>query len=169
MLRPIYLTAVLLGMAAQLTSSTGVSAADRPQLKEGLWEMTLVTAGSRRPPRTFKVCVDAKTLSLFERLGQTGPSEACSRNAVRTEGSRVIADAVCKIDTSQVTSHTEITYEGNTAFRTEIHAHYDPAFLGKTDSSSVRTAKWIGVCGADMHPGEVTTGAGIRLNLNELK
>lgn len=163
------LVAAVLGMAAQFSSFTGATAADRPRLKEGLWEMTLVTAGSRRPPRTFKLCVDAKTLSLFDRLAQTGPSEGCSRNTVRTEGSRVIADAVCKLESSQVTSHTEIAYESDTAFRTEIHAHYEPPFLGKTDSSSVRTAKWVGACGPNMRPGEVTTETGIKLNLNELR
>ena len=170
MSKPMHLTAAALALSATLSPFTGsATAADRPQLKPGLWEMTLVTAGSRRPLQTLKVCIDANTLSVFERLGQTGPSGACSKNTVRTEGSKVIADAVCKFDTSQITSHTETTYEGETAFRTEIHAHYEPAFLGKTDSSSVRTAKWVGACGGDMHPGDVTTEAGIKLNLNGIR
>jgi hypothetical protein len=167
MSRPAQLAGAVLGIVAQLSSFSGAMAADRPQLKPGLWEMALTVAGSRRPPRTYRLCVDAKTLSVFDRLAQSGPSQACSRNTVRTEGSRVIADAVCKVETSQVTTHTEITYQSETAFRSEIHAHYEPAFFGTTDSNSVRTAKWIGACSPDMHPGDVTTEAGIKLNLND--
>jgi len=155
-------------LAVSAVVASVAMAADRPLPKPGLWEITVSSEGSPRPPRTSRMCVDAATLGLLEKAGGGVGQLMCSRNDVRVVGKQVIADSVCKVESSTATTHTVISFDGNTAMRTDIHSHYEPAFVGKTDTSSVQTSRWIGECGADMKPGDVLIQGGIKINVNQL-
>jgi Protein of unknown function (DUF3617) len=138
-----------------------------PHLKPGLWQISAVTNHSRRP-RISKLCVDRSTLGLMVNVGATMPHPECSRNERHSAGTTMISDSVCRIGSSEQTTHSVVTYHGDSAYDVDIKAHYDPPFFGRSDSISHQSARWIGACPADMKPGEVLTPEGIKMNLAKL-
>lgn len=136
-----------------------------PQLKSGLWRITVQSANSRRPPRTSRLCVDDKTLSLLAGAGDTSQSQSCSRNDKHFDGARMIVDSVCRFGRSVATSHVVVTYNGEQAYRVESHSHYAPPFFGRTDTASQQSGTWAGQCPAGMKPGDMVTSEGMRINV----
>jgi hypothetical protein len=142
--------------------------ADVLQHRPGLWEMSVQSADSNRPARAYRLCLDASTEANLLQLAGAMPKEMCSKSGTRLEGAQRISDSVCSIGSSQATTHAVVTFDGDTAFRADIRIHYEPAFLGKTDSTVTQTGRWTGSCGAGMQPGDVVTATGMKLNLNHL-
>jgi len=156
--------------AAALASSIacGASIEDLPKRKPGLWEMSIVPGEGQRPAATSKVCLDAATDVELMRFGLGMTNELCSKRDLVVKGNVATIDAVCKIGTSQQTSHSTITYTGNSAYRSEIKAKYEPPFLGKSEATTIQEAKWTGPCPADMKPGDLVTGNGPKINLKDV-
>ena len=161
---------IVLFIALMLASSLGFGASleDLPKRKPGLWEMTIVSADSQRAAATSKVCIDAATDLELTRFGLGMTEQLCSKRELSVSGSTATIDTVCKIGTSQQTSHSTIRYTGNSVYRTEIKAKYDPPFLGKSETTTIQEAKWTGPCPADMKPGDLITGNGMKVNLKDL-
>ena len=161
---------IVLFIASALASSLafGASLEDLPKRKPGLWEMTITSAEGQRAATTNKVCIDAATDLELMRFGLGMTEQLCSKRDLSVSGSTATIDTVCKIGTSQQTSHSTIRYTGNSAYRTEIKAKYDPPFLGKSETTTIQEAKWTGPCPADMKPGDLVTGNGVKVNLKDL-
>ena len=161
---------ISLSIVAMLASSLafGASLEDLPRRKPGLWEMTIIPGEGQRAAPTSKVCIDAATDLELMRFGLGMTDQLCSKRDLSVSGSSATIDAVCKIGTSQQTSHSTIRYSGNSAYRTEIKAKYDPPFLGKSETTTIQEAKWTGPCPADMKPGDLVTGNGVKVNLKDL-
>ena len=151
---------------AMSCAALSAQAADPPKLQPGLWEMSTTVAGSQRPPRSVKICIGSDTLSLLSRLdGAEAQPQNCSKSNLQIEGARVTTDASCKLDSSQVSTHTVTTYQGGTAFHSETQAQYDPPLFGRRDLQTTRDAKRLGECTPDMRPGDVTLANGIKMNI----
>jgi len=151
------------------------SAVDFPKRKPGLWEITRPMPDPRFPPQVQRVCLDAATDALLYKFGMGAGRNLCSKLDVRNVGGKLEVDSVCKLGNSQMSSHTEMSFQGDTSYHEDIAVHYDPPLLGKTnDSKSTQDGKWIGACGADMKPGDMVTVPSpmnpmpLRLNLNEM-
>jgi hypothetical protein len=150
------------------TAALGASFEDLPKRKPGLWEMTMMPVDTQRPPTTSRVCIDTATDAMLTDFGLGISNQVCSRRDISIRGSVATIEAVCKIGTSQQTTRSTITYTGNTGYKTEIKAQYDPPFLGKTESTTSQEAKWTGPCPPDMKPGDLVMGNGIKVNLRDL-
>jgi hypothetical protein len=159
-----------LAIAALLATPVSLAAGleDLPKRKPGLWEMTIVPAEGQRALPPSKMCIDAATDMELMRFGLGMSNELCSKHEASVSGSAATVDTVCKIGESQVTSHSTIKYTGNSAYRTEVKSNYNPPFLGKTESNTIQEAKWTGPCPAEMKPGDLVTGTGVKVNLKEL-
>lgn len=157
-------------IVALLTSSSalGVSLEDLPKRKPGLWEMTIIPAEGQRGPPASKVCIDAATDRELMRFGLGMTEQLCSKRELSISGSVATIDAVCKIGNSQQTSRSTIRYTGDSGYRTEIKAKFDPPFLGKSESTTIQEAKWTGPCPADMKPGDLVTGPGMKINIKDV-
>jgi Protein of unknown function (DUF3617) len=140
---------------------------DLPLLKPGLWQISATTSHSHRR-RTSKLCVDRSTLGLMLDVGAKMPHPNCSRNERHITGGTMVSDGICRIGKSQSTTHTVVTYHGDSAYDVDIQAHYDPPLFGRSDSTSHQSARWIGACPAGMKPGDMLTPEGIKMNLAEL-
>ena len=146
----------------------GASIEDLPKRKPGLWEMTIIPAEGQRAPPASKVCIDAATDRELMRFGMGMTEQLCSKRELSVSGNVATIDAVCKIGNSQQTSRSTIRFNGDSGYRTEIKAKFDPPFLGKSESTTIQEAKWTGPCPADMKPGDLVTGPGMKINIKDV-
>jgi hypothetical protein len=127
------------------------------------------------PPQVQRVCLDAATDALLYKFSEEAGRKMCSKFDVRTAGGKVEVDSVCKLGDSQMSSHTVMSFQGDTSYHEDITVHYDPPLRGKTaDSRSTQDGKWLGACAADMKPGDMVTMPSpmnpvpMHLNLNDM-
>ena len=159
-----FIATVVLSNAAAL----GAGLEDLPKRKPGLWEMSTTSVGNKGAPAMSKVCIDTATDRELMNFGLGVANQLCSKRDIKVSGSVATLNMVCTIGNSQSTSRSTITYAGNTAYRAEVRAHFEPPFLGQSDSTTTQQAKWTGACPPDMKPGDLVTGNGVRINLRDL-
>ena len=152
-----------------LALPTPGAAVDYPTLKSGQWEMTTTTSVSGSTPRAMTMCLDAATQKAMLDMSVGMQKELCSRSDIRREGARYITDAECKLGTSVIKSHGVMTMTGDTAYRVESSATYDPPLMKDvTESKSVIEGRHTGACRDGLQPGDVVTANGRKFNLNQL-
>jgi hypothetical protein len=148
-----------------LLLSVDLKADPYPHRKPGLWELTASSIDQRMPPNVSRLCIDAATESALINMGTDAAKSACSKNDVQVSGSNVTADMVCKFGEREVTTHAVTTFTGDSAFHTEANVHFEPPVVGKSDRTTTHDGKWVGPCGPDMKPGDLTTANGIKMNI----
>jgi len=146
----------------------GAGLDDLPKRKPGLWEMSTASSENKGAPAMSKVCIDATTDRELMNFGLGVTNQLCSKREINVTGSVATINMVCTVGNSQTTSHSTITYTGNSAYRAEVRAHFEPSFMGKTDSTTTQQARWTGACPPDMKPGDLVTGNGVKINLRDL-
>lgn len=150
-------TAVLRDLACavvafgSLAIPTAARADDPPSRKPGLWEITTSLKGA---PMS-KMCVDAASEAKFGAMGAETVKDTCSQFQRHRDGAVYTQDSVCKMMGSTLTSHMVMTSIGDAEYKVEVTTHYDPPFMGKADSNTVISGKWLGPCGPDMIPGDM--------------
>lgn len=160
------LIARLAGLSLCLAATVAL-ADGLPQLKPGLWQISTATSHSRRP-RVSKLCLDRSTFGLVMSIGTAMQHPSCSRTERHSSGATMVTDSVCRIGGSESTTHTVVTYHGDSGYDTDIQAHYNPPLFGRSESTSHQSARWIGDCPAGMKPGDMLTPEGIKMNLAQL-
>ena len=146
--------AVIVLVAALLGLTRNAQADDFPARKPGLWEVTMNLGQSR--PRVIRYCIDAATDAQLRDMGQNMVDGRCSRREFHRIGNILTSDSVCKIGTSEVTSHSVTTFADDTSYATVVTSHYDPpSSLGHSDTKTTQDAKWIGPCEPDLQPGDM--------------
>ena len=159
----------LVAAALALAAAAPAAAVDYPTLKNGQWEMTTSAAGAGAVPQKSTICLDAATQKSMIDMGVGMQKELCTRMDMRRDGANFITDAECKLGNSVVKSHGVMTMSGDTAYRTETAASFDPP-LGKDmrESKTVIEGKYVGPCRDGLQPGDMVTGTGQRINVNQL-
>lgn len=147
-------------IVAILGTVSSVQAADPPKQKPGMWEITSAQNGGPAP-MTLKVCIDEKTSQFYLGVNQA-LQKSCSKMETHVTGTTVTKDAVCKFGaTYQVTTHGVTTFQGDGSYKSEARSHWDPPLMGKTETTTTVTGKWLGAaCAAGMKPGEIMTPDG---------
>ena len=163
--------------APQAASETSVSvappasvvqatpAAESPvALRAGLWQVTYA-----RPEMGYtsvqQVCIDgSQGQTLAERNDALEPM-ACSRHDVSANGAATHIERVCEHNDTTVTSHIDVTVDGDGAFHQTMETLYDPAFAGHADTHTSADGKWLAECPAGMKPGDVVKPDGSKATL----
>lgn len=159
---------------AALAACCGCAAAaqaalEYPTLKSGQWEMTTM-AGAGAPPRKATICLDAGTQKALMDQGAGVQKEMCSKVDMRRDGARYITDAECKFGNSVVKSRGVMTMTGDTAYRTETTATFDPPLAkDMRESKTVIEGKYVGACRDGLQPGDMVTDTGQKLNVNQMQ
>ena len=148
-----------------LLLSVDLKADPYPHRRPGLWELTSSPIDQRLPPNVSQLCIDAATESALIDVGTEAVKSACSKNDIQVSGNSITADLVCKFGDHEQTTHSVTTFSGDSAFHTDTNVHFDPPILGKSDRTMTHDGKWVGPCGPDMKPGDVTTANGIKMNI----
>lgn len=142
---------------------------DLPTLKNGQWEMSTTTSAAPGTPRKSTICLDASTQKAMFDMGSGMQKEMCPKFDLRREGSRWITDAECHLGASTVRSHAVMTMQGDTAYRTEATATYDPPLVKDVrESKTVVEAKYVGACRDGLTPGDIQLPNGQRVNLRQM-
>jgi hypothetical protein len=161
---PVVLRSAVLLLIAATGSSMPVQAAEYPHRRSGLWEITRTGVDPTNPARTTQVCIDSATETTLRDIGASFARGTCSSTDIHISGGRVTADAVCQLGGSRSTSHTVVTFTGDTAYRQVSTTQFDPPLYGRDAVTSEMEGNWIGPCAEDMRPGDMITVMG-RINL----
>jgi hypothetical protein len=92
----------------------------------------------------------------------------CSKNDIRRDGNRIYGNAECKFGESNMKSTSVTTFTGDTAYRTEVKASYEPPMMGMTSGTTIIDAKWSGPCPAGMQVGDVVMPDGRKVNVRAI-
>lgn len=160
---------VLLAAACVATCAATASAAvlEFPKLKSGQWELTMSTAkaGAPQPPTKSTMCTDDAIQKEMTSMGAGMSREMCTKNDMRREGNRFLGQSECKMGDSKIVARTVMTLTGDTAYRTEINATYDPPFMGMKEAQTVLEGKYVGPCRDGLVPGDFITPGGQKMNI----
>jgi hypothetical protein len=158
-----------LGCALALAASHAV-AVDFPTLKAGLWESQVTPEGTAQKVPATKMCMDAALQKEMVDAGMGTMKELCAKNEIRREGNKIYGTAECKFGESTTMKSTSVTtFAGDTAYRTEVKASYDPPMAGKAAGNTLIEAKWTGPCPAGMQAGDVVLPDGRKINMRAMK
>src|SRR6516164_8873420 len=156
--------ALLLGAAAYGTAR----ADDFPPRKAGLWQVDMAMPGGAMPPQQMKMCIDPATDAEMYKLGMNASQGMCDKPDIHRSGSSVTVNTVCKMGQSQMTSQAVTKFTGDTAYHTDANTKFDPPRAGRDTSVVTQDAKWTGPCPADMEPGDVLMGNGMKVNIKQM-
>lgn len=144
-------------------------AQEYPKLKPGQWDLTITSSRSQNAqPQKSTMCVDEALQREMLAMGSGMTKEMCTRNETKRDGNRYIGSAECKIGESKLVSRSVMTLTGDTAYRTEINATYDPPFMGMKDSNTILEGKLTGPCRDGMTPGDFIGPNGQKFNIRSM-
>ena len=108
--------------------------------KSGLWEIRPSPAAPTASASTSRMCLDDAMQKQMYRHGRRHARcrDMCSKHDMQPPATACTVDVVCNIGGSTDALRTSVmTVNGDTAYRTEINATYDPPFMGMTESKTV--------------------------------
>jgi hypothetical protein len=145
-------------------------AVDLPTMKPGLWEsqVTRDAAPSKAPSPATKMCIDAATQKEMMDMGMGAAKSMCAKNDIRRDGNKVYGSSECKIGDSTMKAQSTTVFSGDTSYKIDADASYDPPFMGKSSSKTHIDAKWTGPCPPDMQPGDVMLPGGQKINMHSV-
>ena len=151
---------------ATIFATTPALAQDYPTLKPGQWEMTTSSTKSADPkPNKMTMCTDVAVQKQMMDMGKGMSRDLCSKLDVRHEGDKYIGDSVCRVGESTMTSHSVMTVQGDTAYKTVVTATYDPPLMGMKEANTTIEGKNTGPCRDGLTPGDVMTAEGRKFNI----
>ena len=139
-------------------------ALDLPKRKPGLWEVVTAASGGAPGPRA-QLCIDEKTDDLAQQLAAGAVS--CSKQDVRRDGERFVAESTCRIGESTATTRMVFSGRFDSAYQVDIDAKYAPPLMGMGEGRSTVNARWLGPCRPGQKPGDVVLPDGTVLNLQD--
>jgi len=77
-------------------------------------------------------------------------------------------DAVCNLGGSTMKSHSVMTLTGDTQYRTEAHATFDPPMAGQAVTDTVIEGRYVGACKPGQQPGDMTLPTGQTMNIRNI-
>ena len=165
---------LIVASAIALACVPVASAQDYPKLKPGQWEMTTTTTpigaaaksgATTSTPAKSTMCTDEAMQQQLIEMSAGMRKEMCAKSEFKREGSRIVTTAECKVGTSTIRSRTVMTLTGDTAYRTEIAATYEPPFMGMKETKSTIEGKYVGACRDGLAPGDLVTAGGQKINI----
>ena len=155
--------------AATLAVAAVAMAQDYPKMKPGQWEMTSLPskAGGAAPTKTT-MCTDEAVQKELLAMGAGMTKDMCTKSEFKRDGSRFTMTAECTLGESKLRSRAVMTVSGDTAYRTEISATYNPPFMGMKDSQTILEGKYVGACRDGLVPGDMVMANGQKINLKTL-
>jgi len=159
---------LFLALLLTLSIAAPVAAAsyDLPKRKSGLWEIKMSSA-QMKGMQAMQQCVDQKTDNLMmKNMAET--QTQCSKNEVRKEGDKVIAESVCKMGNSTATTRAVFTGRFDSTYKADVKTTYEPPYRGMKEASSTIEANWLGPCNPGQKPGDMTMPGMPNINIDEL-
>ena len=158
-----------LSAIALIAAATTVGAQDFPKLKAGLWTTTMTSLGrEKQEPRISTLCLDDSVQQEMYKMSTGMMAGMCSKHDLKVTGSKVTAEAVCDLGGTKMQSQSVMTLTGNSAYRTEARATFDPPMNGLKESTTVIEGKHVGACKPGQQPGDMTLPNGQTMNIRQM-
>ena len=154
--------------ATLLLVAAGASAFDFPAMKAGLWESTMSRDGAPQKAGTTRMCMDAAVQKEMMDMSMGTMKSMCQKNDIRRDGNRVYSATECKFGESTMKSTSVTSFTGDTAYRSEGKASFDPPMPGMPSGTTVIDGKWTGACPTGMQPGDVVLPDGRKINMRTM-
>ena len=154
--------------AAAALIALPAAAQDFPKLKSGLWEMA--TSSNRAPgiKATSTLCLDASLQKDMLRMSSGMMAGMCSKTELKAVGNTFVGEAVCNFNGSTMKSRSVMTLKGDTSYRTEAHATFDPPLAGQAVNDTVIEGRHLGACKPGQQPGDLTMPTGQTINIRNV-
>jgi hypothetical protein len=107
---------------------------------------------SKAAAKSAQMCIDAATEAALMNAGATGSMKMCSKFEVHFEGASGTTDTVCKFGNSTQRAHSKIIFTGDSPYRIETQAHYDPPLFAKTDQTMTKLTEALEISPAARLP-----------------
>lgn len=156
-------------LAGALGAASVQAADDYPKLKAGQWEITRGASGTAGSvPSKTTMCTDEALQRELTAMGIGMNKEMCVKTDIKRDGARIVITSECKIGESNIKSRAVMTMSGDTGYRTEIVASYDPPFMNMRDSTTMLEGKYVGACRDGLVPGDMVLANGHKMNIKGL-
>jgi hypothetical protein len=121
---------------------------DLPDVKEGLWESSMMMPGTMDKPMHTTMCVNNAVYRKMYEDSHKDTGSMCKEIHSERQGSVITQEIECNFSGKVTRSKAVTTLTGNTAMRLETR---------KADNTveSVIDMKWVGACPAGMKLGDV--------------
>lgn len=147
--------------------------ADNVQLpirKAGLWEVSMQVTGISKtatPPMVTQQCTDESVDRMMNKMSSN--SMTCSKQEMSKSGGSFVADSICTVAGSTVTTHAEATGDFNSAYRVRTVAKTSGGNSLPPEMVTTIEAKWLGACKADQKPGDMMLPGGMKKNIKDME
>jgi len=149
-------------------ASAVAGAQEFPKLKPGLWEMsTTTTRQDGGATKTISMCLDSSVQQEMFRVSTGMMAGMCSKHDLKVSANRVTSVASCEMAGSRIDARSVMTLTGDTAYRTETHATFDPPFMGAKESTTRLEGRHIGACKPGQKPGDMIMPGGQTVNVRQ--
>ena len=163
------LSANALALVSLTFLCTAVSAQDFPKLKAGLWSTTMTVPGqAKQEPRVSTLCLDDSMQQEMFKMATGMMAGMCGKHDLKVSGNKVTTEAVCDLGGTKMVSQSVMTLTGNSAYRTEARATFDPPMNGMKESATVLEGKHMGACKPGQQPGDMTLPNGQTMNIRQV-
>ncbi len=147
------------------------ASAAMPQRRDGLWEQTLAKDGKPGKLGVLKICVDPAVNARFGVFGRHFDKGACQHSISRDPGGAYRFGSTCNLDNGAVVV-TRGVATGDFQAGYEVHSDISISgapFAPMNGMHAIRlSGRYLGPCPANMHPGDINLGSGLRINLDQL-
>jgi len=156
-------------LAIALGSVTSAVAQEFPKLKPGLWSQMTTTAGrAKAQPQASTLCLDDSTQQYVYRMSMGMMAGLCSKHDVKIAGNKITIDAVCDLGVTKMVTNSVMTLTGNTSYRTEARATFDPPLKNTPrESLTIIEGRHVGDCKPGQQPGDMTLPNGQNMNIRQ--
>ena len=159
---------LLLAVSIAALALPAARAADQPEVKEGLWSIHMQSTdnpGGKKTEGTYSLCRDhAYDLAVRTRAKSI---KGCTIASEGFQGGKYTMAMHCTIGGSVGESKSTTTFQGDTGFRSESHATYNPPLYGVSESTIIMDQKYIGSCPAGTKPGDRINADGSVVHLGK--
>ena len=141
-----------------------------PIRKAGLWEVSMQVTGVSKmatPPMVTQQCTDDSVDHLMNRMSTD--SMTCSKQETSKSGASYVADSICTVAGSTVTTHAEATGDFNSAYSVKTVAKSSGGSTLPPEMVTTIEAKWLGACKADQKPGDIVMPGGRTMNVKDME
>ena len=141
-------------------------AVDMPEIKPGLWEVSVTVDG--QPQDKMKQCVDADTAKILLNAGQKMLGDSCSEVKMEKSGADYVSNMECNLGISKMKASTKLSGDFNSHYVSETKTSFNPPMMGRGESTSTSDGRWVGPCEKGMKPGDTIMADGRRMNVIDM-
>jgi hypothetical protein len=155
----------MVGLATLIGSA---SAADRPQIKEGLWQIrtqTIDNPSNKKTEGTVMLCRDHDFDKSAEALAKN--VKGCTTISESFAAGKFSSETRCEVASTVIDSKGTVTFQSDTAAHSETHVTYTPALYGNADETMIQDQTYLGDCPAGMQPGDRKSQDGTIVHLRK--